>query len=58
MSLGNGPALVGQVGELQMTLQITRAATGKTETVELVGRIDAEALEALTAESAQAQKED
>ena len=31
-------ALVGQGGELKMTLQITRKATGKTETVELVGR--------------------
>lgn len=28
--------LTGQTGELRMTLQITRKATGKTETVELV----------------------
>ena len=30
--------LAGQAGELRMTLQITRKATGKTETVELVSR--------------------
>lgn len=39
--------LKGDGGELRFTLQITRAATGLTETVELVGRIsesDAEAL--------------
>lgn len=31
--------LTGGEGELRMTLEITRAATGKTETVELVGRL-------------------
>jgi hypothetical protein len=31
--------LQGQPGELRFTIEITRAATGKTETVELVGRI-------------------
>lgn len=31
--------LSGQPGELRFTLEITRAATGKTETVELVGKI-------------------
>ncbi len=30
--------LKAQMGELRMTLQIKRKATGKTETVELVGR--------------------
>jgi hypothetical protein len=34
--------LKGQPGELRMTLQIKRAATGKVETVELVGRVDHE----------------
>jgi hypothetical protein len=31
--------LIGQVGEVRMTLEITRAATGKTETVEVVGKV-------------------
>lgn len=35
--------LAGQPGELRFTLEITRAATGKTETVEMVGRINNEA---------------
>ena len=29
--------LAGQIGELRITLEIKRAATGETETVELVG---------------------
>jgi hypothetical protein len=29
--------LTGQIGELRMTLEIKRAATGETEVVELVG---------------------
>ena len=29
--------LGGQVGELRIVLEITRAATGETETVELIG---------------------
>lgn len=29
----------GQVGELRFTLEIKRAATGETDTVELVGKI-------------------
>lgn len=29
--------LVGQIGELRMTIEVTRAATGKTETYELIG---------------------
>lgn len=41
------PELQGQVGELRMTLQITRAETGKTETVELVGFLDEEKLKEL-----------
>lgn len=31
--------LAGQVGELRMTLVIKRAATGKEETVELIGKV-------------------
>ena len=41
--------LNGQPGEIQMTIQITRAATGKTEEVELVGFLDPEQLAALQA---------
>jgi hypothetical protein len=37
--------LQGTPGELRMTLQITRAATGKTETVEPIGRATPEELE-------------
>lgn len=33
------PELQGQPGELRFTIEITRAATGETETVELVGKI-------------------
>lgn len=33
------PELEGQVGELRFTIEITRAATGETETVELIGKI-------------------
>ena len=32
-------ALTTQPAELRMTLQIVRAATGKTETVQLVGHV-------------------
>lgn len=31
--------LAGQVGELAITLEIKRAATGETETVELIGKV-------------------
>ena len=31
--------LAGSPGELRFTLEITRAATGETETVELIGKI-------------------
>ena len=40
--------LQGQPGELRMTMQVTRKATGLTETVELVGKVsatDAESVE-------------
>lgn len=36
--------LQGQVGELRMTVEITRKETGKTETVELVGFLDEDKL--------------
>lgn len=39
--------LTGQVGELRMTLQITRKETGKVEEVELVGFLDEEKLKEL-----------
>lgn len=34
--------LGGQVGEIRMTLQITRKDTGKVETVDLVGTVTQE----------------
>jgi hypothetical protein len=37
--------LKGQPGELRMTVQITRKATGKTEAVELVGKVTEEVKE-------------
>ena len=42
--------LGGKVGEVQMTLQITRKETGKTEEVQLVGYLDEEQLKQLQAE--------
>lgn len=33
------PTLAGDLGELRFTLEITRKETGKTETVELVGKV-------------------
>ena len=35
-----GLSLVGPPAEVRMTLQITRAGTGKVDVVELVGRIE------------------
>jgi hypothetical protein len=40
-------ALNGQMGELRMTLQITRKDTGKVEQVELVGYLDEDKLKEL-----------
>ncbi len=34
--------LKGQTGELRMTVEITRKATGKVETVELIGTVTGE----------------
>lgn len=39
--------LGGQMGELRMTLQITRKETGKVEEVELIGFLDEEKLKEL-----------
>ena len=36
--------LQGQPGEIRMTIQIKRAATGETETHELVGKVMGEVL--------------
>lgn len=36
--------LSGQVGEVGITLQVTRAATGKVEEVQLVGFVDEDQL--------------
>ena len=41
--------LLGQVGELRFTIQVTRKETGKVETVEMVGFLDAEKLAELQA---------
>lgn len=38
------PELHGQIGELRMTVEITRKETGKTDTVELVGFLDEDKL--------------
>lgn len=40
--------LNGQPANLFFTLEITRAATGKTETVEMIGHADPEELKKLT----------
>lgn len=34
--------LNGQIGELRFTLEITRAATGETETIEMIGKVVAD----------------
>jgi len=34
--------IAGKPGELRMAIEIVRAETGCTETIELIGRIDAE----------------
>jgi hypothetical protein len=41
--------LQGQVGEMRFTLNITRAATGETEQVEMVGFLNEEQLKMLQA---------
>jgi hypothetical protein len=41
------PDLQGQQGEVRMTIQVKRAATGETETHELVGTLTAEQAEEL-----------
>jgi hypothetical protein len=41
------PDLQGQLGELRMTVEVKRAATGETETYELVGYATKEQADAL-----------
>jgi hypothetical protein len=43
--------LKGHVGELHMTVQVTRKATGKTEEIELVGFVKQADLDAFVAAS-------
>jgi len=40
-------ALTGQIGEVQMTIQITRKETGKVEEFKLTGFLDQEKLKEL-----------
>ena len=40
-------ALTGQIGEVQMTIQITRKETGKVEEFKLTGFLDADQLKEL-----------
>lgn len=42
--------LQGQAGEVQMTITITRKATGETETHEMIGFLDAEQLQQFQAD--------
>lgn len=39
--------LTGQEGEVRMVIQIKRAATGKTETVELTGKVTSDGSDTL-----------
>lgn len=50
--------LAGQPGEIHMTLQITRAATGRTEEVQLTGYLDPEQLAALQAADTETKEQD
>ena len=43
--------LTGKPGELRATVHVTRAATGETETFEIIGHPDPEKLAQLVAES-------
>lgn len=45
--------LKGQLGELKMTVQITRKETGETEEVEMVGFLNEEQLKQLQQDAAQ-----
>ena len=42
--------VIGTVGEVHATVQIIRANTGKVETFEIVGKLDEDQLNALTAQ--------
>lgn len=50
--------LKGKAGRLDMTIEIKRAATGKTETVQLVGFLDPEDLEKFKQEQEQQRGEE
>lgn len=50
--------LQGQMGELRMTVQVTRKETGEVETHELVGYATQEQAEALGAQTGEQPKED
>ena len=45
-------AIKGTPGEVRMTIGVTRKATGKTETYELVGKVTGDEAEQLTKEQA------
>jgi hypothetical protein len=45
-------SLIGQVGEMRATISITRKATGKVDTFEIIGAVTQEQLDALVAEAA------
>lgn len=49
--------LNGVVGEVRMTIEIKRAATGETETVELVGFVDEKQRDALVKAQTEAKGE-
>lgn len=50
--------LIGQMGELRMTVQITRKETGKVEEYELIGTATKEQAEHLGIDTAEKPKED
>lgn len=45
--------VIGAAGEVHATVQIIRANTGKVETFEIVGKLDEDQLNALTAQEKQ-----
>jgi len=49
--------LAGQPANIFFTVEITRAATGKTETVEMVGHADPEELQKLIAQAPETKPE-
>ena len=45
--------VIGATGEVHATIQVVRANTGKVETFEIVGKLDQDQLNALTAQEKQ-----